>query len=248
MEINFQNIEETFFLDRKVQDLLPEFKQQFDSWKISQMVPGLKPLAQKSLFEVLNNIDKKQIEKLEKHFGTNVYINKPGAEPDELIAVIDGQTSLALTDSCFSYIPLPGGPSNHPPVVAIPLPDQVIESSNPYSYTVQAAAFTDPDPADTLTYTAALASGAALPAWLSFTPASRTFSGAPTNADVGSLAVRVTATDPQGLSISDVFSLTIQDTTPPLITGITVVGTQLQLQFSEALVTTGLTEIGRAHV
>ena len=76
MEINFQNIEETFFLDRKVQDLLPEFKQQFDSWKISQMVPGLKPLAQKSLFEVLNNIDKKQIEKLEKHFGTNVYINK----------------------------------------------------------------------------------------------------------------------------------------------------------------------------
>ncbi|TRT98408.1 MAG: hypothetical protein EWV65_09820, partial [Microcystis flos-aquae Ma_QC_C_20070823_S18D] len=35
---------------------------------------------------------------------TNLYINKPGSEPDELIAVINNQTALSLTASYFSYV------------------------------------------------------------------------------------------------------------------------------------------------
>ncbi|MFN4849029.1 MAG: hypothetical protein ACK5H5_03255, partial [Microcystis sp.] len=35
---------------------------------------------------------------------TNLYINKPGTEPDELIAVINNQTALSLTASYFSYV------------------------------------------------------------------------------------------------------------------------------------------------
>ncbi|MFM6074145.1 MAG: calcium-binding protein, partial [Dolichospermum sp.] len=36
---------------------------------------------------------------------TKLYINKPGSEPDELIAVINNQTALSLTASYFSYLP-----------------------------------------------------------------------------------------------------------------------------------------------
>ncbi|MFM8204142.1 MAG: hypothetical protein ACKN9K_29665, partial [Dolichospermum sp.] len=35
---------------------------------------------------------------------TNLYINKPGSELDELIAVINNQTALSLTASYFSYV------------------------------------------------------------------------------------------------------------------------------------------------
>jgi hypothetical protein len=76
MEVNLQNIEEVFFLDKKVQELLPEFRQEFDSWRISQMAAGLRPLAQKCIFDVLNKITDQQIKRLINHFGENVYINK----------------------------------------------------------------------------------------------------------------------------------------------------------------------------
>ncbi|GBE98419.1 calcium-binding protein [Microcystis aeruginosa NIES-298] len=42
---------------------------------------------------------------------TNLYINKPGTEPDELIAVINNQTALSLTASYFSYVSSPTLPS-----------------------------------------------------------------------------------------------------------------------------------------
>ncbi|MFM6202742.1 MAG: hypothetical protein ACKPE1_27000, partial [Dolichospermum sp.] len=41
----------------------------------------------------------------------NLYINKPGSEPDELIAVINNQTALSLTASYFSYVSSPTLPS-----------------------------------------------------------------------------------------------------------------------------------------
>ena len=64
-----------------------------------------------------------------------------------------------------------------------------------FSFTVPAGSFADIDAGDTLSYSATLADGGALPAWLSFDAATQTFSGTPGNADVGSLSVRVTATD-----------------------------------------------------
>ncbi|WP_334311563.1 beta strand repeat-containing protein, partial [Microcystis aeruginosa] len=42
---------------------------------------------------------------------TKLYINKPGTEPDELIAVINNQTALSLTASYFSYVASPTLPS-----------------------------------------------------------------------------------------------------------------------------------------
>jgi len=67
----------------------------------------------------------------------------------------------------------------------------------------------DVDAGDVLTYTAGLTDGAMLPSWLNFDAATRTFSGAPTNTDVGDLTLRVTATDLSGASAYDDFSMTI---------------------------------------
>ncbi|HXS80474.1 MAG TPA: putative Ig domain-containing protein [Gammaproteobacteria bacterium] len=69
-----------------------------------------------------------------------------------------------------------------------------------FSYTVPADRFADPD-GDALTYTATQSDGSALPAWLFFEPATRSLNG---TAPAGSpdVHVRVTATDPDGLSAS----------------------------------------------
>ena len=55
--------------------------------------------------------------------------------------------------------------------------------------------FSDPDAGDNLTYSAALSDDSALPAWLTFTAGTRTFGGTPENDDVGTITVKVTATD-----------------------------------------------------
>ena len=69
--------------------------------------------------------------------------------------------------------------------------------------------FADVDLGDTLTYSATLADGSALPAWLSFNSTTRTFSGTPSNGDAGLVNIQVTATDTGSLSVSDLFDLTV---------------------------------------
>ena len=98
--------------------------------------------------------------------------------------------------------------TNDGPVVSSSLADQSATEDASFSYQIPAGSFDDLDTSDTLTYTATLADGSALPGWLSFDASTRTFSGTPENGDVGSLDVRVTATDPHGSSVDDVFTLT----------------------------------------
>ncbi|KAA3435906.1 putative Ig domain-containing protein, partial [Rufibacter hautae] len=101
-----------------------------------------------------------------------------------------------------------GGTANGSPVVASAIPDQGATAGTAYSYAFPAGTFTDPD-GDALSYSAALAGGGALPSWLSFSPAARSFSGTPSAADAGTLAVRVTASDGKGGSATDEFSLSV---------------------------------------
>ena len=100
--------------------------------------------------------------------------------------------------------------SNDDPILNNAIAEQnAIEDSN-FSFTFAADAFTDVDSDDTLTYSAQLVGGSALPSWLSFDANSRTFSGTPLNADVGSLSIEVTADDNQGGTVaSDNFALVI---------------------------------------
>ena len=100
---------------------------------------------------------------------------------------------------------------NSPPQVANPLVDQSAVEDTTYSFQIPASTFSDPDAGDTPVYTATLSDGSTLPAWLSFDAASRTFSGTPTNGDVGILIVRVTATDFGGAQAFDDFALTVNN-------------------------------------
>ena len=101
---------------------------------------------------------------------------------------------------------------NDAPVVANPIADQTILEDALFSFTVPANTFGDVDLGDTLTYSAMLADGTALPSWLAFDPATMTFSGTPTNDDVGTLSLNVTATDTGGAGVSDTFNITVEST------------------------------------
>src|SRR5262249_4397026 len=72
---------------------------------------------------------------------------------------------------------------------------------------IPANAFSDDD-GDALTYTASLGDGSALPGWLTFNAATRTFSGTPPANFNGQIALKVTAGDGL-LTASDVFALAI---------------------------------------
>ncbi|HWQ37442.1 MAG TPA: putative Ig domain-containing protein [Burkholderiales bacterium] len=101
---------------------------------------------------------------------------------------------------------------NDAPVVVRPLADQAVMEDAAFGFVVPADALADIDAGDALTYSASLTDGSALPAWLAFDPATGTFSGTPSNADVGTLGLKLTATDTAGASVSDVFDVTVANT------------------------------------
>lgn len=119
--------------------------------------------------------------------------------------------------------------ANNAPFVQSAIPDQVALAGYGYGFTVPAETFGDPDPApfDNITYTATLSSGAALPAWLTFDPVFRTFTGSPAAGDVGSITVRVTANDSAAAArggpatVYDDFTLTIVNPTVRTLTAFT---------------------------
>ena len=113
-------------------------------------------------------------------------------------------------------------------------------SGTALNYAFPANTFADTDAGDTLTYTATQSDGTALPAWLSFAAATRTFSGTPQAADVETLSVKVTASDGNGGSVSDTFDIVVSaaaDTTPPEVESVTVPisGAEVELVFDEDL-------------
>ena len=93
------------------------------------------------------------------------------------------------------------GGANRAPVLVLPLPDQNWVEGQAFQYIFASGTFSDPE-GQALGYSATLASGAALPSWLSFNAATRSFSGTP---PIGTddVTVRLRATDGFGLSNAD---------------------------------------------
>jgi len=83
------------------------------------------------------------------------------------------------------------------PTVANAIADQSATAGTAFSFAFPANTFTDAD-SDSLSYSATKGDDSALPSWLTFTAASRAFSGTPQSGDVGTLAVKVTADDGNG--------------------------------------------------
>ena len=145
------------------------------------------------------------------------------------VSITDGYDQN-LTSTINAY----GTAVNDPPVVNLPLATQIscCDSGigNAYSFTFAANTFTDVD-GDTLTYTATLVNGSPLPTWLIFNPTTRTFSGTPNAASqIGSLALKVTATDSSEASAFSTFSLQIAKTLSATNTGVTFIYTEDTVQ------------------
>ena len=99
---------------------------------------------------------------------------------------------------------------NTPPVVANPLANQTFSEQAAVSFAVPANTFSDVQTAAAaLVLSATLTGGAALPSWLVFNPATKTFSGSPPDNVAASFAITVTATDAGGLSTTSAFALNI---------------------------------------
>ena len=131
-----------------------------------------------------------------------------GGEISVRVTATDSGSASVYQDFTLSVTTI-----NNPPSIGTAIANQVANQDAAFSFTVSQDAFTD---TDSITYSATLADGSALPSWLSFDGATRTFSGTPSNADSGSVAVRVIATDTTSLSAHQDFTLVVN--TPPSIT------------------------------
>ena len=128
--------------------------------------------------------------------GSKVQITPVGAGRAMVTVTASDQTNSATQK--FEVVV-----KNTAPVVDKGLTDQIAFSGNAFTYTFPADAFSDADD-DALTYTSR-----GQPAWLTFTPSSRTFSGSPTNTDGSPFTITVTADDGKGSRVQASFTLTI---------------------------------------
>ncbi len=125
----------------------------------------------------------------------------------EFDVVIQGMDSLGA--SVFHSFHLTVQNTNDAPEAAVALADQQATEDASFIFTVPEDTFRDVDAGDTLTLSATLSDGSALPAWLYFNAVTRTFSGTPANGDVGSVSVRLTASDLAGAQASQLFNVEV---------------------------------------
>ena len=99
---------------------------------------------------------------------------------------------------------------NQSPVIEHGIKDLNTSAESFFSFTFPSNTFVNPNTTNNinLTYTATLQDGAALPNWLTFDTANRTFSGTPNNSDVGSISIKLSANNGSS-SISTNFILTV---------------------------------------
>ena len=91
---------------------------------------------------------------------------------------------------------------NHAPTLIAPLVDQAVQYGTiDWNYNVSTS-FSDVDVSDSLSYSATLANGNPLPAWIQVDAASGLITGSPGLEDRGTYSLIVKATDSDGLSVS----------------------------------------------
>ncbi|HEY4672442.1 MAG TPA: putative Ig domain-containing protein, partial [Gemmatimonadaceae bacterium] len=114
-------------------------------------------------------------------------------------------TVVSVGDMLARAIAAIGAERDQSPALLSPITDQPAYEDSRFEFTVPAGTFFLPEEAN---YSANLASGNDLPAWLHFDPATLIFSGTPVQGDVGTIDVRLTATV-GGLSADDTFVIEV---------------------------------------
>ncbi|NTU54596.1 MAG: hypothetical protein HGA97_13100, partial [Chlorobiaceae bacterium] len=141
-------------------------------------------------------------------------------DPDGILVggeiVLNGALIRDLSGNALANTTLEAGDTSgikvdYAPVLQDELIDREVAVSQPFSFAIPSTTFVDYDAADRLGYTVTQADGSALPAWLSFDPGTRTFSGTPQHDDAGLIVLKVTATDTAGASASDIFTISVQE-------------------------------------
>ncbi|MEH2022944.1 beta strand repeat-containing protein [Nostoc sp.] len=144
---------------------------------------------------------------------------------------------------------------NDAPVVTNPIADQIATEDTTFNFSLPANTFADADAGDNLTYSATLENGNPIPSWLTFN--GTIFSGTPTNDNVGSLNIKVIASDGTA-TVSDVFVLTVANTndaplaandsittnknTPIIISATTLLSNDTDVDVNDVLSITGFTQ------
>lgn len=108
---------------------------------------------------------------------------------------------------------------NEAPIVAHTVVDMVASEASVFSFVLPTDTFADPDSGDTHSYAASLDDESPLPAWLAFDAAMRSFSGTPSYPDIGTIGIKVTATDLGGLAASSTFALTVTAAPDQMLAG-----------------------------
>ncbi len=138
-----------------------------------------------------------------------------------------GEDDFSLTvESFYGYhksftIPIDITNVNDNPVLNSQVENISTNEDEALSFAIPENQFSDEETTD-LTYSASLEDGSELPAWLTFSESGITFSGTPSNEDVAQLSIQLTATDNGGLTVSDIFGLTVENTNdaPTVLTAI----------------------------
>jgi hypothetical protein len=169
--------------------------------------------------------------------------------------VVDGKGGSIAANQSFTIAPV-----NDAPIVKQAIAAQNTLEDSPFTFTIPTDTFSDVD-GDALTYTATLEDGKALPTWLTFN--GTTFSGTPTNDNVGSLSLKVTASDSK-LSVSNLFNLSIANTNdaptatndnlatnedvPLTINAATLLGNDVDVDLGDSLSITAVTQPGQGQL
>ena len=118
------------------------------------------------------------------------YTPMSGDTDNQLRATVTYTDAEAASKTAMSVATVAVTENQPPPTPT--LADQTATAGTRFSY--QFDAVTDPD-AHTVTYSATLGDDSALPSWLRFNNATRTFSGTPQAGNEGEITVKVTVTD-----------------------------------------------------
>ncbi len=144
-----------------------------------------------------------------------------------------GQATATATIDVVEEIPL-----DTIPELSNPIGDQTLLEDAAFSFTLPANTFTDAD-GDSLSFSATLSDGSALPNWLVFDAVTQTFSGTPLQDNVGDIVVVVTADDGSGGVASDTFTLSVGNVNDAPIgvddSGATQENTPVTFTFAELL-------------
>lgn len=127
-----------------------------------------------------------------------------GSRMDDTVALNAG--SAYIYDLAFGKAPR----------VATPLPDRIAVVNELFSLVIPAGTFGDADVDDSVTLGVAASGGGALPGWLTFNAATRTLSGTPAGAHLGTtVTLVVTATDRCGGAASTPLVIRVLAARPP---------------------------------